>query len=550
MSEWPKDPNEAEAACGITKVIRLLGEGAEGTVTSVLYKGQVYALKVSKTGNSPWKEIAVGKAIDSPHVLRINYLLGGEIQCNPPGIPILTRVGDAVEDILQVQAFNLERQKKATEDLLKGLNVLHMNGIIHGDIKPGNMIVVESNKTDFYTIADFDGVTFSKTYNMNTQGIYSVNSAITFAFSDLNRCFQTVERLSGRSFGFVVDTSMDIYSLGLSLICIWSNQPLLNLFANPKTYQEPGIETRFHTELVKLYESGLNPVTQGENVFDEYKTYTFVPSASIAEFFDRAFTGTVEMVIVAKILFIRLMTDDNGSMRNMISRLINPNAGERILNLLDDMTRTNSKIQIWDLLDNVPPTIDIHYRSNKPETKIAYAAITAKWFSVKCPNAQVEHQFAVADRFCRSLQRARMEEYNGMIPKFYAATSPKDLDLDLFLLIGCLYLETVFTPEYNFIKEGDISILEAVNDVYGSNIVNIDSTFVERAAKCVTFLLDGKIYANPYFDSLDNQSVRKEMDEMKVIGDSYTYLYKVLKDNMGIDRDKNSFTFFDNYGNV
>lgn len=130
--------------------------------------------------------------------------------------------GPSLEDILQQQdIFSEQESVKIFRQLAEGLQYAHSNGVIHRDVKPSNVIIVEHGDNKLAKLIDFGMLTLLQDeYDM--QKLTQEGSVLGSAF------YMSPEQCSGMP----LTQSTDIYSLGcLMYECLSGELPICG--ANP-----------------------------------------------------------------------------------------------------------------------------------------------------------------------------------------------------------------------------------------------------------------------------------------------------------------------------
>ncbi|ANZ74978.1 BA75_02519T0 [Komagataella pastoris] len=162
------------------------------------------------------REIAIMKKCDHPHVVKLievlddatsrkiymvlEYLEKGEIKWS--------KKDEVTGELRPYLKFHEARQ--VFRDVVSGLEYLHYQGVIHRDIKPGNLLVSQSN---IVKISDF-GISYASSLESNTE--YELaKTAGTPAFMAPELCSTN---------GYKPDTKVthkiDIWALGVTLYCL------------------------------------------------------------------------------------------------------------------------------------------------------------------------------------------------------------------------------------------------------------------------------------------------------------------------------------------
>lgn len=147
-------------------VLKSLGEGSYGKVklcmdmkhhrlVAVKMVSKDRRKKVRLAGSSPdssetlRQEIAVMKALDHPNMAKVFEVIDAEasswmlmVMEHVEGGPVQSKQGDDVEILSEVTARAYFRQ------LLQAIDYLHANRVVHGDIKPDNLLLSSSGEGD------------------------------------------------------------------------------------------------------------------------------------------------------------------------------------------------------------------------------------------------------------------------------------------------------------------------------------------------------------------------------------------------------------------
>lgn len=180
----------------IIKKNELLGEGSYGLVYSVDYIGEngktEYALKRNITDNETsnlgaLRELNILNTLrDHPNIITLSMVIFGEVfdhkfedlkgedrseQRNDEVHFIFPKAEQDLHNFIYEEEESYEHVKKYMVDMLLGVEYMHLNHIIHRDIKPGNILIFP----DHVKICDFG---FSKPYTYQgdqTPGIVTVS---------------------------------------------------------------------------------------------------------------------------------------------------------------------------------------------------------------------------------------------------------------------------------------------------------------------------------------------------------------------------------------
>mmetsp|Transcript_5142 Transcript_5142/g.5098 ORF Transcript_5142/g.5098 Transcript_5142/m.5098 type:complete len:229 (+) Transcript_5142:3-689(+) len=156
-----------------------LGSGALGEIRlcTDLRTGDTRAVKIiSKAGlnkaevdsRSVFHEVEILKTLDHPNILKtFEYF---EDRSNFYIVMEYCQGGDLFDKVSQLLVFTEKQAAKIMSQVFSGLSYLHSRGVIHRDMKPENVVIVdelEGNEDDLQIkIIDFDNATF---YEINTQ---------------------------------------------------------------------------------------------------------------------------------------------------------------------------------------------------------------------------------------------------------------------------------------------------------------------------------------------------------------------------------------------
>lgn len=223
------------------KVQEKLGEGGMGTVylvADILRNLQPRALKIVKRASiSPTsiesfkKEFDIMKKLRHPNVIEVYDF--GFVQLEGPQNSLVDHAfitmeylpGESLQNRLTREPSLTEQQKlRIMMDICRSLDFIHSRGIIHRDIKPGNIMLSESEQDTFnIKIMDFGLADFESATKVHLKGTlpflppeilpsrFNITREISRIQSD-----ETTTDYEMRSNSIEMDQRIDIYSLGIT----------------------------------------------------------------------------------------------------------------------------------------------------------------------------------------------------------------------------------------------------------------------------------------------------------------------------------------------
>ena len=150
--------HELSGRRGRYRVESEIGSGGVGVVYrgTALETGEPVAIKLlrdlrpdAETLRRFEQEVSLGETLNHPNLVRVKD--GGRHE----GVPFLVMelaLGESLDHLLARRAVSLERGAAIAAKLARGLDAAHRLGIVHRDVKPGNVIVAptgEPKLTDF-----------------------------------------------------------------------------------------------------------------------------------------------------------------------------------------------------------------------------------------------------------------------------------------------------------------------------------------------------------------------------------------------------------------
>jgi eukaryotic-like serine/threonine-protein kinase len=146
----------------IYKLAGILGKGGLSTVYRAIRfsDGEVLALKIADTDKAEEagillrKEAAILKRMDNTHIVKITDQ--GETRDGDPFIVMDLLFGQTLEQVLaEVNTLPLHRAASICLQVAAALEYAHKNGVIHKDIKPSNIMILDDDGEDHVILYDF-----------------------------------------------------------------------------------------------------------------------------------------------------------------------------------------------------------------------------------------------------------------------------------------------------------------------------------------------------------------------------------------------------------
>lgn len=149
--------------CDYVKVSNIsISGGVYGSIYGISPKSdssKQYAYKLLKTIDRKLHpnlvEIDIMFSIDSPYIVKgIDTLGYGHCDRRSPAI-VMELANGTLYDLLSSEKITFEERMTAAVHILKGMLCLHMNGYLHLDMKPENVLCFEVDGVKHFKIADF-----------------------------------------------------------------------------------------------------------------------------------------------------------------------------------------------------------------------------------------------------------------------------------------------------------------------------------------------------------------------------------------------------------
>jgi len=170
----------------------------------ILDKKKLKRRRIGRFGNAlqeAQKEIAIWKKLDHPHCVNLKEVIDDPDHHKIYMVSELVTNGAVMPDDIQADPIGVERARKYFVQLILGLEYLHLQKIIHRDIKPGNLLLT---RDDNIKITDF-GV--SQLFGDDDEEMKSRSTSGT-------ACFLAPEMTTGEEFE---GAPVDVWATGVTL---------------------------------------------------------------------------------------------------------------------------------------------------------------------------------------------------------------------------------------------------------------------------------------------------------------------------------------------
>ncbi len=207
------------------EIIELLGVGGMGCVYSARHRilQKIYAMKTINSNavtEMAWRRLQVEAQaiarINHANIVAIHNL--GIHQGKLPYYVMDLLQGRNLADILKTRgSLNLAQTIPVFFQICAGLDFAHKKGIIHRDIKPGNIIILDQPDVSGATVklVDFGIAKLAGASDPNNQNLTSVGEVFGSPF------YMSPEQCEGKA----IDARSDIYSVGCTLFETLTGKP-------------------------------------------------------------------------------------------------------------------------------------------------------------------------------------------------------------------------------------------------------------------------------------------------------------------------------------
>jgi len=227
--------NQEQARIGAYRLIRTLGEGGMGAVYLAARDDDQYerlvAIKVIRAGlaHNPALQLRfrterqILANLDHPHIARM--LDGGITRDGLPYLVMEYIDGIAVDDFCRQRQLRLDSRLRLFRRLCAAVDYAHRHLVIHRDIKPMNVLVVEDGGDGSPKLLDFGIAKLVDPYQIGDDPAVTRGSQRL-----LTPDYASPEQLLGRP----VSTATDVYALGVLLFELLTGElPFATSTANP-----------------------------------------------------------------------------------------------------------------------------------------------------------------------------------------------------------------------------------------------------------------------------------------------------------------------------
>jgi eukaryotic-like serine/threonine-protein kinase len=211
-------------------LVSVLGEGGFGIVYLARQLTPVVrdvALKILRTGLDSHQIVARFDAerqtlalMDHPGIARVYD--AGETASGRPYIAMEYVAGEPITTYCDRRGLGIEQRLGLIEQVCHAIQHAHTKGVIHRDLKPGNILVTDLDGKPFPTVIDFG---IAKAVDADAQSAIAGNVALTQEFQIVGTPQYMSPEQATRAGTKLVDTRSDIYSIGTVLYELIAGAP-------------------------------------------------------------------------------------------------------------------------------------------------------------------------------------------------------------------------------------------------------------------------------------------------------------------------------------
>jgi serine/threonine-protein kinase len=202
---------------GAYELLETLGEGAMGTVYRARHRklGREVALKVmrAEAAANPRlvkrfrDEARAVNRIKHPHIVEVVDFCDDEPESGHVYCVMELLRGCSLETLLESETLTLERTLKIADQVCDALAAAHAVGVIHRDVKPANIFLVDPGEADSVKLVDF-GVAKLRSTPGEVSGTHTLEGALLGTIT-----YMAPEQAAGDE----IDARADLYALGTTL---------------------------------------------------------------------------------------------------------------------------------------------------------------------------------------------------------------------------------------------------------------------------------------------------------------------------------------------
>lgn len=222
------------------EVVGKLGMGGMAVVYKVRRDGQEYALKLPLPNMLEetdfrarfGREMKLGSTLQHPNLIHIYEVNDGEGDFGYPYMVMELVTGVSLKERMQIGSFNHDKVVRLGMQVLDALAHIHARGIIHRDVKPGNVMVTASGNAKL--------MDFGIAYEEGTQG--RLTSTGDLLGTPL---YLAPEQIGGDHQS--TDPRIDVYGVGLMLYealagrLPWSSRDSVAAVLEKVSYDPPSL---------------------------------------------------------------------------------------------------------------------------------------------------------------------------------------------------------------------------------------------------------------------------------------------------------------------
>lgn len=201
---------------GLYKLLQLIGEGGFGSVFLAEQEKPVrrrVALKIIKLGMDTRSVIARFEAerqalalMDHPHIARV--LDAGATESGRPFFVMEYVVGDSITSFCDAHKLSVRERLELFGQVCQAVQHAHTKGVIHRDLKPGNILVSMSDGKPFAKVIDF-GIAKATSQPLTDKTLFTEHRQLIGTPE-----YMSPEQAEGSP---DIDTRTDVYALGVLL---------------------------------------------------------------------------------------------------------------------------------------------------------------------------------------------------------------------------------------------------------------------------------------------------------------------------------------------